>query len=183
MKTSKPKDKTRDKEKEKDKPKNPSNPQKNRSKPSTVVDYATDALGSGYVFGSSGQVLTNSGHRQFKRDHPKEVTNLSKKWKNKRVFDCSGLVLKSFEQIGIKLPHNADEAWRTTKWQQKGDMSNLPKDKVCILYRMGKNKMVHTAIYCGDGTVIEASGEEKGVIRTKYDSSKWKNWGIPEGLY
>lgn len=62
-------------------------------------------------------------------------------------------------------------------------MKSLPKDKVSILYRRGKDGMKHTAIYCGDGTVIEASGEKKGVIKTKYDSTKWSNWGIPEGVY
>jgi len=189
MKSSKPKDKAKDKEKEKqkekdkDKPKNSSNPQKGKSKPSIVVDYAVAALNSGYVFGSDGQVLTTKGHRQFYKNHPNIVTKLSLKWKGKRVFDCSGLVLKSFEQIGIKLPHKADDAWKTTKWQYKGDMSDIPKDKVCILYRKGDKGMNHTAIYCGDGTVIEAAGEKDGVIRSKFDSSKWSNWGIPEGLY
>ena len=191
MKSSKPKDKTKEKEKEKekqkekekDKQKNPTKQQKGKSKASTVVDYAVAALNSGYVFGSDGEVLTTKGHRRFYKDHPDKVTNLSLKWKGKRVFDCSGLVLKAFEPAGIKLPHNADEAWKTTNWQYKGNMSDIPKDKVCILYRKGGNKMGHTAIYCGDGTVIEASGEKNGVIRSKFDSSKWCNWGIPEGLY
>ena len=62
-------------------------------------------------------------------------------------------------------------------------MSSLPKDKVSILYRRGKDGMKHTVIYYRDGTVVEASGESKGVIKSKYDSSKWSNWGIPDGLY
>ena len=136
MKSSKPKDKTKNKEKTKDenktdKPKNPSNPsnqQKRKSNPSNIVKYANDALGSGYVYGSSGQVLTDSQYMEFKRNHPKEVTNESRKWRHKKVYDCSGLVKRAFEQEGINLPHNADEAWRKTKWSQKGDMKNLPKD-------------------------------------------------------
>ena len=186
MKSSKLKDTTNIKKREKtEKPKSSSSPStpKRKANPSKIVKYADDATGSGYVFGSSGQVLTDSSYRGFKRDHPKQVTNESKKWRHKRVYDCSGLVKKAFEQEGINLPHNADEAWRKTKWQQKGDMKSLPKDKVSILYRRGKDGMKHTAIYCGDGTVIEASGEKKGVIKTKYDSTKWSNWGIPEGLY
>ena len=100
-----------------------------------------------------------------------------------KVYDCSELVQWAFEQEGIKLPYNADEAWRKTKWHQKGDMSSLPKDKVSIFYRRGKDGVKHTVIYCWDGIIIEESGESKGVIKSKYDSSKWSNWDIPDGLY
>ena len=76
----------------------------------------------------------------------------------------------------------ASSAWRNTKWESKGEISNYPKNKVCVLYRHGEGKMQHTGIYIGNGEFIHASGSKTGVVKERMPG-KWTHWGIPKGLY
>ena len=107
-----------------------------------------------------------------------------KKWIGNQVYDCSGLVYRAFQQIGITLIHNAESAWKNTKWTKNGPISNYPRDKVCILYRYSNKdqKMVHTGIYIGGNRFIHAKGSEYGVVKESMPGS-WTHYGIPKGFY
>ena len=69
-----------------------------------------------------------------------------------------------------------------TKWESKGNISNYPKNKVCVLYREGSGRMQHTGIYIGNGEFIHAKGSQTGVVKEQMPW-RWTHWAIPKGLY
>ena len=152
-------------------------------KASEVVSFAKSKLGCGYVWSAEGQVLTQSNMKQFHSKYPKNVdTSIVKKWLGKEVYDCSGFVMKALQKVGIKIYHNCEIAWKSGIWASKGSISNYPKNKVCIVYKLSGGKMTHTGISLGNGKFIHAKGSKYGVVEESMPGS-WTHWGIPKGLY
>ena len=154
-------------------------------KASTVVAFAKSKLGCGYIWTGKGQICTEELIEEYHKKYPEHVGKSTvRKWLGKQVYDCSGLVMKAFEKVNIKLIHNSQSAWKHTNWAKSGTISNYPKDKVVILYRFSKtkNKMEHSGIYIGGGMFIHAKGSKYGVVMEKMPFS-WTHWGIPKGLY
>ena len=164
------------------KPSLPLKTTKKDSKSKKISDYVKSKVGSGYVWGSTGQILDEKLYKRLKARHVGRISDRTNKWKGKQVFDSAGLVKKSLEQAGIKVANGATSSWKNTKWKEKGELSNLPKDKVCILYKKGPNgTMTHSGIYTGDGYVIHAKNEDSGVVREKISDS-WTNWAYADGM-
>ncbi|MGZ5364173.1 MAG: NlpC/P60 family protein, partial [Mycobacterium sp.] len=88
----------------------------------TVIQAALSRIGSPYSWGGSGP----------------------------SAFDCSGLVMWSFQQAGISLPHSSQAlasggAPVSLDQMQPGDVVNYYSDAS------------HTAIYIGNGMMVHAS--------------------------
>jgi cell wall-associated NlpC family hydrolase len=88
----------------------------------TVVQAALSRVGSPYSWGAAGP----------------------------SAFDCSGLVMWSFQQAGLSLPHSS-EALATGG--QPVAMSDLQPGDVVTYY----SDASHTGIYVGDGMVVHSS--------------------------
>jgi len=89
---------------------------------STVIQAALSRIGSPYSWGGSGP----------------------------GAFDCSGLVMWSFQQAGISMPHSSQALARggqpvSVDQMQPGDIVNYYSDAS------------HSAIYIGDGMMVHAS--------------------------
>ena len=87
---------------------------------------------------------------------------------------------------GISIESGASSAWRNTDWAENGDISQMPHEKVCILYKHMNDGdgMQHTGVYLGDETFVDANGSREGVIGPNSLSSfPWTHYGIPRGLY
>lgn len=71
-------------------------------------------------------------------------------------WDCSGLTMWAYEQLGVKLPHSANKQARV------GERVNTPQvgDLVLFGYK-GTNTFFHASIYIGNNKVIHA-GFRKG---------------------
>ena len=152
-------------------------------KASQVIAFAKSKLGCGYVWSGEGQVLTPQNMKVFHNQYPTHVdTSVVSKWLGKQVYDCSGLVMKALQNVGINIFHNCEIAWKSAIWASKGEISKYPKNKVCILYRYGNGRMEHTGIYLGNGRFIHAKGSAYGVLEESMPGS-WTHWGIPKGLY
>ena len=148
-----------------------------------IFNYAISKIGCGYIWGGSGQILTEDILTKFKNKYPSFINeNKDKKWLGKQVFDCSGFVKCAFENVGIHISHGATSAWENTKWEMKGELEKLPKDKIAILYRESSTKMCHTAIYLGNREVVDAKGNKEGVVKESLNLS-WTHFGIPFGIY
>ena len=151
------------------------------SKADKVFKYALEKIGCGYIWGGKGQFLTEEKLKKFKKKFPGFINeNIDRKWIGKQVFDCSGLVLSTFEQVGIHISHGAVSAWENTKWAIKGEINYLPKDKIAILFKELEGQMIHVGIYLGNGEVVNAKIE--GVIKEELRPT-WTHFGIPLGLY
>ncbi|MFG3338601.1 NlpC/P60 family protein [Glycomyces sp. NPDC048151] len=85
-----------------------------------VVDFALDQLDEPYVWGSAGP----------------------------DSWDCSGLMLGAYSQIGISLPHNAAAQWDMVAHISEDELQ--PGDFVFY------NGLAHVGMYIGNGLIVHA---------------------------
>ena len=97
----------------------------------TVAEYAVEFIGNPYVWG--GTSLTNG-------------------------VDCSGFVMKIYEEFGVTLPHSS-AAQRKHGYAVDGLENAQPGDLICY--------SGHVAIYIGDGMIVHASNEKDGIKVSK----------------
>ena len=125
----------------------PSHPLRLDSSPSalraTVVDAAREMLGTRYRYGGNAP---------------------------KQGFDCSGLVVYSYRQAGIRgLPRSAHELEKratpiAVDAIQPGDL---------LFFRLRGVKTTHVGLYEGNRQFIHAPSSGKGVERVGFDHAYW----------
>ncbi|MEU5872401.1 NlpC/P60 family protein [Glycomyces sp. NPDC047369] len=86
----------------------------------TVVKFALNQLGDPYVWGSAGP---NS-------------------------WDCSGLIMGAYAELGIDLPHNAAA--------QYGRTANISEDELKPGDLVFYNNLAHVGMYIGNGYIVHA---------------------------
>lgn len=102
-----------------------------------VAEYAIQFVGNPYVWG--GTSLTEGA-------------------------DCSGFVMKVYEEFGVTLPHSS-AADRKQGYAVKGGLKNAqPGDLICY--------SGHVALYIGDGKIVHAASEKSGIKIAKADYRK-----------
>ena len=104
--------------------------------------------------------------------------------RGKPAYDCAQLTRFCMAAVGISLVSGATSQWKKTAWARQGEISALPRDRLCLVYRRDSaGKMGHAGIYLGDGTVVHAKGHAWGVVREKLnEGNRFTHYGIPEGL-
>jgi len=149
-----------------------------------LVEHAKMALKDkwGYVWGTYGNVLTETLFKQKLSQYPEGVGNykgfIEEHWLNKRTADCVGLI-KSFSwwqgdnpSYNAKTDVSADSMYAIAK--EKGPINIMPEIPGLCLWKKG-----HIGIYIGNGQVIEARGTKYGVIQsplTGSGSAGWTHW-------
>ncbi|WP_411676876.1 hypothetical protein [Caproicibacter sp.] len=150
-----------------------------------LVAFANQALeaGTGYVYGTIGQVCTASLLNQCAARYPDSnlaggaMRRLGEKWIGKRVTDCIGLLKYYVMSDGYgKDPaydSNYDKSANGAYNQAtvKGPISTLPELPGICLHMDG-----HFGIYIGDGYAIEARGTAYGVVKTRVKDRPWTAW-------
>lgn len=101
-----------------------------------VVEYALQFVGNPYVYG--GTSLTKG-------------------------IDCSGFVMKVYENFGVTLPHSS-KADRTEGYKVDGIENALPGDLICY--------SGHVALYMGNDQIVHASNSKTGIIVSKVNYRK-----------
>ena len=151
-----------------------------------IIDYARKAKRCIYCYGGRGEILTETLLKKLVKIHGIDNVrpDIQRKYIGKCVFDCGGLVEKAFNEVGIRIPNGATSAWRGVSWAKKGVISELPKDKIAVLYKdRGDGRMKHTGIYIKGNSVIHAKGTSSGIVEENIDSYPWTHYGIPKKLY
>lgn len=95
----------------------------------TVISYAKSMVGGSYVWGGSSY----------------------------RATDCSGLVMLSYAQVGISLPHNA--AAQAGYGKSVSYDSMQPGDLIFF-----GSSIYHVAMYIGDGKMVHAENSSTGIV-------------------
>lgn len=153
-----------------------------------MVDYCEAQLGAPYVFGARGQKCTPSYRRSAASGaHPTIISKCQVltgrksscagcAFNGKLCFDCRGLTYCAAKYVGLRLQGaGATSQWNdAANWNEKGAISEMPISEICIVMRAKGSKMEHTALYCGDGTTIEAS---VNVRRRPLSAGKWTHYG------
>ena len=176
------------------------------SKPDIIVKTAAACMDWPYVWGAVGAECTPSKREYYmKRSNigAKDAANIKNsclvlkgsqgacngcKWypNNQRVLinDCQGFAKNVFSRIGITFKGGGcTTMWDdNSNWSEKGKITNMPKDKVCLIFVNEGEKMAHVGIYCGNGKVIHCSTFVK---ETPYPDRNWdwSHYAMPAGLY
>lgn len=150
-----------------------------------LVTYAIHAWDSGwgYVWGTFGNVLTESLLEYKVQQYPDGVGNYESfirvNWLNGRTTDCVGLI-KGYgwlnpETLTIDYGTNGMPDYSANQMYYSasvsGPISTIPDTPGLAVWFDG-----HIGVYIGNGEVIEAAGTSKGVIKTKLSERAWTNW-------
>lgn len=144
----------------------------------------------GYVWGTYGNILTESLFAYKKEQYPEGVGNhadfIEENWLGRRTSDCIGLIKgyawldTSDMTIGYAengMPdYGADQMYQAAKDAgtlntDYGSMDTMPEIPGLMLWKEG-----HAGVYIGNGYVIEAMGTQKGVVKTEVDGRGWQGW-------
>ena len=108
----------------------------------SIVDYAFQALGTPYVYGSESL----------------------------KGMDCSGLVNWAYNKVGISVPRSSYSFGSAGEGVSLDNAE--PGDILCIDARPrdGKSRITHLAIYIGNGKVIHASTSQRQVVESSIQS-------------
>ena len=150
-----------------------------------LVTWAVRAeqAGWGYVWGSQGELLTESRFQSLAASYPKEVGGyedwIRTHWLGKRTADCSGLIRGYWwldaETQEINYGSNGIPAMGADAMYQaaseKGATSTMPEIPGLGVWHKG-----HIGIYIGNGEVVEAMSTRKGVVRTQLANGHWTAW-------
>ena len=123
---------------------------------SGLVSFVKDKLGTAYVYGAKGEVLTKDKYSMLRSMYGDMVWQTDILKVGKVCVDCSGLI-----------------SWYTGTVRNSTDYKNtatkvLTIDKIsqavpgCAVWQQG-----HIGVYIGNGEVIEARGSAYGVVKTK----------------
>lgn len=175
------------------------------TKADAVKNLALSKIGCPYVMGGTGKECTVAYRTARANQYPDSAARIrancqqmkgSKttchgcKWYDeeaghgKPCYDCAQLNLAVMAAAGIPLVSGANSQWLKTVWSECGTIDNLPKDKVCCVFREDDDgKKHHVAVYLGDGTVVHARGHDFGVVRQPVSEVKLTHYGVPAGLY
>lgn len=85
-------------------------------------------------------------------------------------FDCSGLIMYSYKQAGVSLPHNTEQQRRAARVVKLAD---LRRGDLLFFNQEGK-KYGHAGIYVGGGKFVHAPSSGKSVRSDRLDSPYWK---------
>lgn len=131
-----------------------------------LIEFCREKLGTPYVFGMKGQILTQELLAQLARENPKVYTpqyiEKARKYIGRRCTDCSGLISwctgilrgsANYKETACEIrPASAlDETM--TGW---------------ALWKPG-----HIGVYVGNGRCIEAKGINYGTVETAAASTPW----------
>jgi cell wall-associated NlpC family hydrolase len=85
-------------------------------------------------------------------------------------FDCSGLVLYSYKNAGVALPHGTD---KQRSLSRPIKVAELRRGDLLFFNQEGK-KYGHVGIYVGSGQFVHAPSSGKSVRSDRLDSAYWK---------
>ncbi len=103
--------------------------------------------------------------------------------------DCSGLVMRVYEQVGVKLPRTSEQQFHTGMKVDSGDLRYgdvLFFNKFCqrqyshyaasilSIFSSEEDRPCHTGIYIGQGRFIHSSSSQRGVAVSNLNQDAWK---------
>ena len=129
-----------------------------------LVEFAKSKLGTPYVYGAKGQMLTQAEYNRLKKAYGNFVWDSDSNKIGKVCVDCSGLI--SWYTAIVK----GSSQFKTESEAQP--ISTIAKAPIgAAVWFKG-----HIGIYIGNGEVIEAKGSSFGVVQTKVSQGSWTHW-------
>ena len=110
------------------------------------------------------------------------------KWVGHYVTDCSGLFYWAFKELGGYMYHGSNTMWNkycTSQGKLSGGKRTDGKELkpgTAVFVLKGTSNRSHVGLYIGGGKVIEASGQDTGVMVSDVGNKKWCEWGELKGV-
>lgn len=122
----------------------------NQGKYETVLNAMKKHIGTPYVYGGSGEIISDSLISSLSKKYPGQRYDVPSEYRNGnyRAFDCSGLMQWGFRQGGVSLGRTT---YDQVKQGQAVSRSNV-KPGDLVFY----SDLSHVGMYVGDGQMIEA---------------------------
>lgn len=129
---------------------NSNNSESNQGKYEAVLNAMKKNLGTPYVFGGSGEIITDSLISSLKNKFPGQQYDVPSQYRNGnyRAFDCSGLMQWGFKQAGINLGRTTYDQVKAGQAVSRGNIK--PGDLVFY------SDLNHVGMYVGDGKWLES---------------------------
>jgi len=152
----------------------------------SLIGHAIARLGTGYVYGTYGTMLTEALLTAKLKQYPLKISQylsfIRANWLGMPVQDCVGLIKGHYwtdddGKIVYKLDGLPDVSANGlfNSASEKGLIATMPEIKGLIVWKNG-----HVGIYIGNGEVIEAHGTKSGVIKTRLtktvNETGWTRW-------
>ena len=138
-----------------------------------------EMVGCGYALGAQGEVLTDGRLAQLVkwngRSHYYFLGYSAEKWLGKVCFDCSGLVVKMLQDLGVF--GKGEDFTAHALWTH--EVVPITKTQLApgnLLFHWDGAKMSHVGIYLGNNAVVEAKGTKYGVVLSPMPGS-WTHFG------
>jgi cell wall-associated NlpC family hydrolase len=93
-----------------------------------------------------------------------------------RGFDCSGLTMYVYAQLGVELPHKASAQINERFGQRIAAIEELaPGDLVFFQRTTRARGITHVALYVGDGMMVSANSPKTGVQHVSIHGAYWQS--------
>lgn len=132
-----------------------------------LVQFCKGKLGTPYVYGAKGEILTQARLNQLAKENPSTFTSSYKakaaKYIGQCCTDCSGLI-----------------SWYTGVLRGSYNYHDTAEERVSIghlnesMIGWGLWKPGHIGVYIGDGLCIEAKGINYGIIESQVSATAWQ---------
>ena len=151
------------------------------------VQIGLSHVGCGYVYGTNGEILTEALLRAKQKQldpnqtgsfRPSYMDYIRANYMNKRVFDCSGLVVSICREMDLDEKDYTASSLYFYKCNRK-PISDIVRGDLVFKKNKTSGKIYHVGIYLGDGKVLEAQGTMYGVKINRLSSS----WTLAGRLY
>ena len=86
-------------------------------------------------------------------------------------FDCSGLVIYVFRQLGREMP---DASWKQAKVGVKVSRNELEPGDLLFFRSSSGGGISHVGIYVGDNKMVHAPGKGRKVVKVDLDVNYYK---------
>lgn len=132
------------------------------------------AAGAVYLWGANCEVITEELLESLKdicgKKHYEKVS--LDQVEGKIGADCSGLAAPL---SGV----DYTAAGYYASCEVRGKVSEMPRDRICLLFRREKKDIVHMAFYTGDEMLYEMWS---GCDHKEFVESEWTEYGIPDWI-
>lgn len=151
-----------------------------------LAAYARAQLGKPYWWGTFGQTASAALLAQKRAQYPESYRGSQYEAQfGQRVHDCVGLIKGyRWSETPNSLPayvasQDVAVGGLYCQCSRQGPLSTIPdKPGVCVfMARLG-----HVGVYIGGGKVVEAMGQDYGVVETDLWSRGWAYWGMPDWI-
>ena len=154
---------------------------------SEFIAYLEAQVGSAYVWGAQGQIVTADDYKSFIARRESDAANRAKAERycekrfaegatELRCFDCSGLGMFYLQNVTGVYAHDMT----ANGMMGQCAVQSEPKKGYWVFRTDSTGRATHIGYMVSDTELIEAKGRAYGVVRVKYKKSAWQVIGKPK---